>query len=456
MNINSRTAPVVLVADDEPSMLALVARHVRTLGYEVLEASDGEIAWETAQKSLPDLVVLDVMMPGMSGWEVCRRIRESISLHHTGVIMLTGIGQSLNELTSPLYGADAYLDKPFEFKQLDRMINEVLKGRGHEPVFVEPPPPASVQPSARDYGTDYTGTYGEDGLDDEVSGAHDGASAADLPDLKGGSEEHVDGVERPLPSFDSPIADAFGQDTADRLAASIASLVSIGADGDDEEDAFSSAVTLRPPAPKGQRMDLELPEPIMEPVDYTLPSERHLDADEPETLRPPARKPSAGKKAKAAKSAKTGKAAKSTKTVKEAKELPDDASVKEASKTTVKEVVDKGVEKRTDKTTAKAEKKPAKVVSKKAGTTKAEPSKPAKAEKVSAKKSVATKDAAKGGTKKAAKSAATKSTKATKPTKATKKSTKSSVAEVSKEAKATKVAEATKTPRKCAKSSSKS
>jgi DNA-binding response OmpR family regulator len=78
---------------------------------------------------LPDLVVLDVMMPGMSGWEVCRKIREDIALAHTGVVMLTGIGENLNQMTSPLYGADAYIDKPFEFEDFDDKVRDTLKSR---------------------------------------------------------------------------------------------------------------------------------------------------------------------------------------------------------------------------------------------------------------------------------------------------------------------------------------
>src|SRR6476469_10657353 len=126
--------PVVLVADDEPSMLALVGQHIKTMGYEVLEASDGEQAWALAQEHLPDLVILDVMMPGMSGWEVCRKIREDIALAHTAIIMLTGIGENLNELTSPLYGADSYIDKPFKFPELDDKVRGALtKRRGSRP-----------------------------------------------------------------------------------------------------------------------------------------------------------------------------------------------------------------------------------------------------------------------------------------------------------------------------------
>ncbi len=113
-------------------MLELVSRHLRSIEQpklEVLEASDGDEAWKLARERLPDLVVLDVMMPGMSGWEVCRKIRQDASLAHTGVLMLTGIGESLNETTSPLFGADEYIDKPFDFEALDQKIVAVLQKR---------------------------------------------------------------------------------------------------------------------------------------------------------------------------------------------------------------------------------------------------------------------------------------------------------------------------------------
>jgi DNA-binding response OmpR family regulator len=124
---------VVLVADDEPSMLSLIAQHVKTLGHDVHVAHDGEEAWDMVQKHRPDLVLLDVMMPAMSGWEVCRKVREDEGFEQVGVIMITGIGETLNELTSPLFGADAYLDKPFELVDLDRSIREVLAKRRNGP-----------------------------------------------------------------------------------------------------------------------------------------------------------------------------------------------------------------------------------------------------------------------------------------------------------------------------------
>lgn len=119
----------ILVADDDFEILALVAGTAKKLGCRVVEANDGEEALKLAREHVPALVVLDVMMPGMSGWEVCRAIREDDRLENTGVIMLTGIGERLNEMTSPLYGADAYLDKPFDLEELRDTMRAVLERR---------------------------------------------------------------------------------------------------------------------------------------------------------------------------------------------------------------------------------------------------------------------------------------------------------------------------------------
>ena len=149
MNANA-APPVVLVADDEPTMLELVARHLRSIEeprMEVIEASDGDEAWRLARERLPDLVVLDVMMPGMSGWEVCRKIRQEAALAHTGVLMLTGIGENLNEATSPLFGADEYIDKPFDFARLDQKIEAVLRQRAAARDAV-PRPLANTRPGS--------------------------------------------------------------------------------------------------------------------------------------------------------------------------------------------------------------------------------------------------------------------------------------------------------------------
>ncbi|NLE47841.1 MAG: response regulator [Sandaracinaceae bacterium] len=116
----------ILVADDDFQILSLVAGRAKRLSSNVVEAHDGEEALALAKEHQPDLVVLDVMMPGLSGWEVCRAIREEESLKGTRILMLTGIGERLNEMTSPLYGADDFLDKPFDFDELDARMRALL------------------------------------------------------------------------------------------------------------------------------------------------------------------------------------------------------------------------------------------------------------------------------------------------------------------------------------------
>jgi DNA-binding response OmpR family regulator len=132
-NMAADTPLQVLIAEDEPAMLSLVARHVRALGFSVVEASDGDAAWALAQVHHPDLVILDVMMPGMSGWEVCKRVKSPAAngaFASTGVIMLTGIGENLNDMTSPLFAADTWLNKPFDFADLEARIHETLEKFG--------------------------------------------------------------------------------------------------------------------------------------------------------------------------------------------------------------------------------------------------------------------------------------------------------------------------------------
>lgn len=107
-------------------MLSLNAGFLRQKGFDVTEASDGEQAWTLAEEGKFDLVLLDVMMPGMSGWEVCKRIKNTASSKGTAVVMLTGIGETLNDMTSSLFAADAWLNKPYDFTELERKLREAL------------------------------------------------------------------------------------------------------------------------------------------------------------------------------------------------------------------------------------------------------------------------------------------------------------------------------------------
>jgi DNA-binding response OmpR family regulator len=119
----------ILVADDDPEILTLLSLRLKSRGYEVIEASDGEKALEAARGRQPDLVILDVMMPQKNGWEVARELKHDPMTKPIGIIVLTAIGEKMNEITSPLYGADEYVDKPFEFEHLEKVIEKVLERR---------------------------------------------------------------------------------------------------------------------------------------------------------------------------------------------------------------------------------------------------------------------------------------------------------------------------------------
>jgi DNA-binding response OmpR family regulator len=113
-------------------MLSLNAGFLRQKGFDVTEASDGERAWSLAEDGAFDLVLLDVMMPGMSGWEVCKRVKNNPSSAQTAVVMLTGIGETLNDMTSSLFAADAWLNKPYDFGELERKLREALARYGKD------------------------------------------------------------------------------------------------------------------------------------------------------------------------------------------------------------------------------------------------------------------------------------------------------------------------------------
>ena len=123
---------VVLVADDDPEILSLLSIRLAKAGYSVVEAVDGEQTLVKVREHYPDLVILDVMMPGKNGWEVAKELRHDARFKDMGIIMLTAIGEKINEMTSPLYGADAYVDKPFEFADLEAKIGQVLEARGRD------------------------------------------------------------------------------------------------------------------------------------------------------------------------------------------------------------------------------------------------------------------------------------------------------------------------------------
>ena len=118
----------ILVVDDDPEIVAMLTTRLGHRGYKVTAASDGHRALELAKREKPDLVLLDVMMPGKSGWEVARALKQDPETENIKIVMLSAIGPSTNSMTAPLYGADAHIDKPFEFERLEKVIGGLLAG----------------------------------------------------------------------------------------------------------------------------------------------------------------------------------------------------------------------------------------------------------------------------------------------------------------------------------------
>lgn len=117
----------ILIAEDEPSIVVSLEFLLRGAGYEVTIARDGEEALEAAERVKPDLMLLDVMLPAVNGFEVCRRVRQTPALRHVPILFLTARGLE-NEITKGLaLGATAYMTKPFATKELIRAVDELLR-----------------------------------------------------------------------------------------------------------------------------------------------------------------------------------------------------------------------------------------------------------------------------------------------------------------------------------------
>lgn len=119
----------ILIADDEQLMRQLVIDFLKPEGYEILEASDGKEALEIYDKEHPDLILLDVMIPGYDGWTVCREIRRESTVP---IMMLTAKGEEIDQLFAYDLGADEYITKPFSPKILVAKIKALLRRSQNE------------------------------------------------------------------------------------------------------------------------------------------------------------------------------------------------------------------------------------------------------------------------------------------------------------------------------------
>jgi DNA-binding response OmpR family regulator len=122
--MNGETAQTVLVVDDEKKIVTMVKDYLEALGFSVHTAGNGPEALERAQSVQPDIIVLDVMMPGLDGWDVTRRVRERGG---TPIILLTAKSEEQDKLMGLELGADDYVVKPFSVKELAARIRAVLR-----------------------------------------------------------------------------------------------------------------------------------------------------------------------------------------------------------------------------------------------------------------------------------------------------------------------------------------
>jgi DNA-binding response OmpR family regulator len=119
-------APRILIVDDDPVILRLLQINFRLEGYEVDTATRGEEALERVRSNRPEIVVLDVMMPGIDGWEVLRRLKETPAAKHIPVIFLSARAQDEDRRQGYALGVDEYVTKPFDPAHLVEIVRRSL------------------------------------------------------------------------------------------------------------------------------------------------------------------------------------------------------------------------------------------------------------------------------------------------------------------------------------------
>ena len=124
----------ILVAEDDPTIAEVVTRYLELDGHEVIRVADGVTALNRAISDAPDLVLLDIMLPGLDGLEVCRRLRESSPVP---VVLLTALGAESDRVAGLELGADDYITKPFSPRELVLRVQAVLR-RAHGPDAAHP------------------------------------------------------------------------------------------------------------------------------------------------------------------------------------------------------------------------------------------------------------------------------------------------------------------------------
>ncbi len=117
----------ILIIDDEEDIIGLLTLHLKMKNYEVTSATDGVMGLEVADQEDPDIILLDVMMPGIDGFEVCKRLKEKEKTAEIPIIFLTARNQTDDRVKGLMSGADDYIVKPFDFDELELRVRRSLK-----------------------------------------------------------------------------------------------------------------------------------------------------------------------------------------------------------------------------------------------------------------------------------------------------------------------------------------
>ena len=116
----------ILIVDDEPNIVLALELLMKREGYTVQSVDDGQKAFDAVREFRPDLIILDIMMPKMDGYEVCQRIRADASLKDIFIVMLTARGREVEKEKGLALGADYYVTKPFSTRELMMKVKEIL------------------------------------------------------------------------------------------------------------------------------------------------------------------------------------------------------------------------------------------------------------------------------------------------------------------------------------------
>ncbi|OOG45294.1 response regulator [Rhodanobacter sp. C06] len=174
--VRAPVATRVLVVDDSATIRAVLGKMLGQDGYEVIKAADGESALELARSEPPHLVFLDIVLPGMSGFEVLRTLRREPATHGIPIVMISGNVQATEQFYVQRYGADDFMKKPFGRAEVfERVQQLVLAGRLPARTLIEQPlPPSGMSQAEWDAIPDIA-------MPDEAHVAHEASPMPDEP-----------------------------------------------------------------------------------------------------------------------------------------------------------------------------------------------------------------------------------------------------------------------------------